>query len=255
MSSARRGDFTRPEQSVAAVLPNGLEQPIPALTRGILLHHNERLVHESRQQIQDVLLLDPVVRTDLLGGFERPCAGENGEAREQDALSRREQLVTPVHGGFQRALAGRASADDARRFTGHMLMESARMSTEDGLVMQFHPGSYRNHNAQIWERFGPDVVLAASFQDCVLIDLAMQVAPEIEVVFLDTQYHFAETLWYVEQVRERYDLNLNVVTPGVNPDNLWVHDPDSCCAARKVEPLQRALEGKAAELVSRTEKG
>ena len=52
------------------------------------------------------------------------------------------------------------------------------------------------------------VVLAASFQDCVLIDVAMQVAPDIEVVFLDTQYHFAETLWYVEQVRERYDLNL-----------------------------------------------
>ena len=99
-----------------------------------------------------------------------------------------------------------------------------------------------------WDRFGPDVVLAASFQDCVLIDLAMQVAPEIEVVFLDTQYHFAETLWYVEQVRERYGLNLNVVSPGVDPDNLWVHDPDSCCAARKVEPLRRALEGKAAWL-------
>ena len=51
-------------------------------------------------------------------------------------------------------------------------------------------------------------MLAASFQDCVLIDVAVQVAPEIEVVFLDTQYHFAETLWYVERVRERYDLNL-----------------------------------------------
>jgi phosphoadenosine phosphosulfate reductase len=100
--------------------------------------------------------------------------------------------------------------------------------------------------AWAWDRFGPDVVLAASFQDCVLIDLAMQVAPEIEVVFLDTQYHFAETLWFVDQVRDRYDLNLNVVSPGVNPDNLWVQDPDSCCNARKVEPLRRALEGKAA---------
>ena len=53
-------------------------------------------------------------------------------------------------------------------------------------------------------------MLAASFQDCVLIDVATQVVPEMEVVFLDTQYHFAETLWYVEQVRERYDLNLRV---------------------------------------------
>ena len=63
------------------------------------------------------------------------------------------------------------------------------------------------------ERFGSGIVLAASFQDCVLIDLAVNEVPDIEVAFLDTQYHFAETLWYVEQVRSRYDLNLNVVKP------------------------------------------
>lgn len=58
---------------------------------------------------------------------------------------------------FQRALRGDASADDAARFTGHMLMEMARMSVEDGLVMQLHVGSSRNHNTMIHERFGPDV--------------------------------------------------------------------------------------------------
>ncbi|HID20963.1 MAG TPA: hypothetical protein EYP14_00985, partial [Planctomycetaceae bacterium] len=47
---------------------------------------------------------------------------------------------------FQRALVGNADAEDARQFTGHMLMEMARMSIEDGLVMQFHAGSFRNHN-------------------------------------------------------------------------------------------------------------
>jgi glucuronate isomerase len=57
---------------------------------------------------------------------------------------------------FQRALQGKAAAEDAARFTGHMLVENARMSIEDGLVMQLHPGSYRNHNAQIFERFGHD---------------------------------------------------------------------------------------------------
>jgi phosphoadenosine phosphosulfate reductase len=97
-----------------------------------------------------------------------------------------------------------------------------------------------------WDRFGPDVVLAASFQDCVLISLAAQVAPGIEVAFLDTGYHFAETLWYVEQVRSRFDLNLSVIKPDVPLDDLWLTDPDACCAARKVEPLQRALAGKAA---------
>ncbi len=57
---------------------------------------------------------------------------------------------------FQRALKGEATTEDATRFTGHMLMENARMSIEDGLVMQLHPGSYRNHNVLIFERFGPD---------------------------------------------------------------------------------------------------
>src|SRR5581483_10912673 len=53
-----------------------------------------------------------------------------------------------------------------------------------------------------WERFGTGIVLASSFQDCVLLDVAMKAAPEIEVVFLDTQYHFAETLEYAEQLGE-----------------------------------------------------
>ena len=57
---------------------------------------------------------------------------------------------------FQRALAGRATPEDVRLFTGHMLIEMARMSVDDGLVMQLHPGSDRNHNQPIFERFGPD---------------------------------------------------------------------------------------------------
>jgi len=57
---------------------------------------------------------------------------------------------------FQRALRGQATPDDAGRFTAHMIMESARMSIEDGLVMQFHVGAVRNHNQLIFDRFGPD---------------------------------------------------------------------------------------------------
>ncbi len=57
---------------------------------------------------------------------------------------------------FARAFKGEATAEDARVFTGHMLMEMARMSIEDGLVMQVHAGSYRNHNAGIFEAFGAD---------------------------------------------------------------------------------------------------
>jgi glucuronate isomerase len=57
---------------------------------------------------------------------------------------------------FARALKGQATPEDEHRFTAHMLIESARMSIEDGLVMQFHSGSYRNHNQTIFERFGRD---------------------------------------------------------------------------------------------------
>lgn len=58
---------------------------------------------------------------------------------------------------FERALRSESTAEDARRFTGHMLIEMARMSTEDGLVMQLHPGSWRNHNPIIFTGFGRDM--------------------------------------------------------------------------------------------------
>lgn len=57
---------------------------------------------------------------------------------------------------FQRARGGSVSAEDATRFTGHMLMQMARMSIEDGLVMQLHVGSLRNHNPALFGRFGRD---------------------------------------------------------------------------------------------------
>lgn len=57
---------------------------------------------------------------------------------------------------FQRARQGKATAEDQARFEAHMLMEMARMSAEDGMVMQIHPGSFRDHNRMIFERFGQD---------------------------------------------------------------------------------------------------
>ena len=57
---------------------------------------------------------------------------------------------------FRRALDGQADAADQRRFEAHMLMEMARMSVEEGMVMQLHPGALRDHNARVFERFGLD---------------------------------------------------------------------------------------------------
>jgi glucuronate isomerase len=58
---------------------------------------------------------------------------------------------------YTRVRAGRPTAEEAETFRGHMLVEMARMSLEDGLVMQIHPGSFRNHNAALFARFGRNV--------------------------------------------------------------------------------------------------
>jgi glucuronate isomerase len=55
-----------------------------------------------------------------------------------------------------KALAGRATSEDAERFRGQMLTEMAKMSVQDGLVMQIHPGSWRNHNPIVYRDFGRD---------------------------------------------------------------------------------------------------
>lgn len=57
---------------------------------------------------------------------------------------------------FQRALRGECSADEADAFRGQMLTEMAKMSLDDGLVLQIHPGSFRNHSAQVLGMFGRD---------------------------------------------------------------------------------------------------
>ena len=57
---------------------------------------------------------------------------------------------------FAAALSGSATDEDQRGFEAHMLMESARMSVDDGMVMQLHPGAFRDYNTAVFERFGRD---------------------------------------------------------------------------------------------------
>ena len=96
------------------------------------------------------------------------------------------------------------------------------------------------------ENFAPHLALAASMTDAVLIDLAVKVDPAIEVVFIDTGYHFPETLETVESVRRQYGLNLRIMTVQRQDEPLWQADPENCCSAVKVGQLDRALSGKAA---------
>jgi phosphoadenosine phosphosulfate reductase len=96
------------------------------------------------------------------------------------------------------------------------------------------------------EQFHPFMCLSASMTDSVLIDLAVAVERSIEVVFIDTRYHFPETLETVERIRRQYGLNLRVLTVPPQPVDLWRVDPERCCSAAKIEQLDRALVGKLA---------
>ncbi|MEY2474302.1 MAG: phosphoadenosine phosphosulfate reductase [Actinomycetota bacterium] len=96
------------------------------------------------------------------------------------------------------------------------------------------------------DNFAPHLCLTASMTDAVLVDLAWKVYEPIEVVFIDTGYHFPETLETVEKVRRKYGLNLRMMTVPTHDEDLWKVDPENCCSAVKVGQLDRALAGKEA---------
>ncbi len=96
------------------------------------------------------------------------------------------------------------------------------------------------------------LVLMSSMGDEVLVHLAAQAAPGIEVAFIDTGYHFAETLGTAHAYEVTQPLRLLTVMPlqtVAQQDEqygprLYERDPDRCCAMRKVEPLERTLAGR-----------
>ncbi len=105
------------------------------------------------------------IDTSTYSGFLQALENRRQYFKEMGATSTDHGVWTPftvelsrkeVEEIYERALRGKTTQEDARLFTGHMLMEMARMSIEDGLTMQIHPGSFRNHNQLIYERFGPD---------------------------------------------------------------------------------------------------
>ncbi|HEX2049532.1 MAG TPA: phosphoadenylyl-sulfate reductase [Actinomycetota bacterium] len=94
--------------------------------------------------------------------------------------------------------------------------------------------------------FGRRLSLAASMQDAVLIDIATRVDPAIDVVFIDTGYHFPETLGTLEAVRRHYGIEPRVLQVPRSDPPLWKTDPVNCCSAAKVQQLERALQGRLA---------
>jgi len=94
--------------------------------------------------------------------------------------------------------------------------------------------------------FSPRLTVACSMQDALVVDLAVRLDPTVEVFFLDTGFHFVETYVTTARLQRRYDLNLVRLEPGPDPAVYDRHGCEACCASRKVAPMARYLEGKAA---------
>jgi phosphoadenosine phosphosulfate reductase len=94
-------------------------------------------------------------------------------------------------------------------------------------------------------------VVASNMQDAVLVDLASRVRPGVPVLFLDTGYHFVETIGTRDAVESVYDVRVLNVTPEqtvADQDellgkDLFARDPGECCRLRKVLPLGKSLSG------------
>jgi phosphoadenosine phosphosulfate reductase len=99
------------------------------------------------------------------------------------------------------------------------------------------------------QTFGAGLVLASSMADTHLVHLTQTVVPGVDVLFLDTGYHFPETIGTRDAVGAVYDVNLISVLPRQTVAEqdaeygakLHDRDPERCCALRKVEPLERGL--------------
>ncbi len=101
------------------------------------------------------------------------------------------------------------------------------------------------------QAFGSRLIVASNMQDAVLVDLAATASPGVDVLFLETGYHFAETIGTRDAVEHVHDVrivNAQAKRTVAEQDaefgkDLFARDPGACCAMRKVEPLQDTLAG------------
>jgi len=96
------------------------------------------------------------------------------------------------------------------------------------------------------DTFGRDVVASSSFQtqSVPLLHIISRTCPDLPILFVDTGYHFPETLRFRDALQEAWGLNVVTVGPTLSrPCYPPPCDPERCCHLRKVEPMQRALQG------------
>ena len=101
------------------------------------------------------------------------------------------------------------------------------------------------------ETFGERFIVASNMQDAVLVELAARARPGVDVLFLDTGYHFAETIGTRDAAAAVYGVRIVNARPeqtvaeqdSLLGKDLFAREPNRCCALRKVVPLQRTLAG------------
>ena len=99
------------------------------------------------------------------------------------------------------------------------------------------------------DTFGSDYIVASNMQDAVLVHLAAEIHPGVDVLFLETGYHFAETLGTRDAVEQVYGVNIInakaeasvAEQDAAEGKDLFAREPNRCCALRKVAPLKKSL--------------
>jgi len=123
-----------------------------------------------------------------------------------------------------------------------------KLNLDDSELLQMQP---RELISQIWETYTIKAVATSSFQtqSLPLLHMISTICPEMKILFVDTGFHFQETLDYRDQLMDL--LHLDIVTVQAisekNEDEkpLYLTDPDACCKKHKVIPLKNALKGEA----------
>jgi len=127
------------------------------------------------------------------------------------------------------------------------LEAGARFAAREGTVD--HEELTREILAWAAETFGEGLIVASNMQDAVLVELGAAARPGVDVLFLETGYHFAETLGTRDAVAQTYGVTIVQAEPELTVaeqdaafgKDLFNVDPGACCNMRKVEPLKKTL--------------
>ncbi len=124
---------------------------------------------------------------------------------------------------------------------------------EDIARIQANAEKWTPAEALAWafEKFGRRIAISSAFgaEGMAIIDMASRVRRVFRLFTIDTEFLFPETYNLMDQVEDRYGINIEKVYPPLSPEEqerthgarLWSHNPDQCCNLRKVEPLRRKL--------------